>query len=43
MVIMEKTDDNKGTFLFIKDVAWGLKEIDEIEDWLRRNTRISNP
>ena len=36
-------NDNEETFLFIKDVAWGVKGIDEIEDWLRRNARISNP
>lgn len=34
-------DDDERTFRFIKSVASGEIETGEIEDWLRRNTRLS--
>ena len=35
-------DDNHETYLFIRDVASGLYDREEIEDWLRRNTHVSS-
>lgn len=36
-------NDDEETFAFIKDAAWGRIDREEIEDWLRRNTRVSSP
>ena len=36
-------DDTDETFRFIKDVAWGKYDREEIEDWLRCNSHVSNP
>lgn len=35
-------DDNHETYLFIRDVASGLYDRGEIEDWLRCNTHVSS-
>lgn len=34
-------EDNEATFLFIRAVASGEYDRTEVEDWLRRNTRLS--
>lgn len=36
-------DDTEDTFRFIKDVAWGKYDREEIEDWLRYHSHVSNP
>lgn len=36
-------DDSEETFRFIKGVARESMDRDSIEDWLRCNTRVSNP
>lgn len=36
-------DDDEETFIFVKDVAWGRIDREKVEDWLRRNTHVSNP
>ncbi|WP_400207051.1 type II toxin-antitoxin system death-on-curing family toxin [Methanomethylophilus alvi] len=35
-------DDDDETYLFIRDVASGMYDREEIEDWLRCNTHISS-
>ena len=35
-------DDNHDTYLFIRDVASGLYDRGEVEDWLRRNSHVSS-
>ncbi len=36
-------DDNHETYLFIRDVASGMYDREEVEEWLRRNTHVSIP
>jgi death-on-curing protein len=36
-------EDDEATFLFIKDVASGMYDRSEIEDWLKSHTHLSNP
>ena len=36
-------NDNDVTFKFIKDVASGMYDREEVEDWLRCNTHVSSP
>ena len=35
-------DDDEATYLFIRDVASGMYDREEVEDWLRRNSHISS-
>lgn len=36
-------DDTEETYRFIRDVAWGKYNREEVEDWLRCNSHVSNP
>ena len=36
-------DDTDETYRFIRDVAWGKYNREEVEDWLRCNSHVSNP
>lgn len=38
-----RLDDDEKTYLFIRDVAKGMYDRGEIEDWLRRNSHLSSP
>ncbi len=35
-------NDDDATFRFIKDVASGMYDKEEVEDWLRCNTHLSS-
>lgn len=36
-------DDTEETYRFIRDVAAGKYDREEVEDWLRRHAHVSNP